>query len=124
DSIVRGTTMGPIVKLMRDAGAKEIHIRITCPPVIGPCFYGVDMPTYKELVATRMSVDEICKLVGADTLAYQTVDDLVKAMGRSKSELCLGCVTEDYPTPFGREISKKIKAAGTKEGVRLWEEEG
>ena len=124
DSIVRGTTMGPIVKLIRNAGAKEIHLRITCPPIIGPCFYGVDMPTYKELIATRMPVDEIRNLIGADTLAYQTVDDLVKAMGRKREELCLGCITEDYPTPFGREISKKIKSSGTKEGVRIWEEEG
>ena len=124
DSIVRGTTMGPIVKLIRDAGAKEIHLRITCPPIIGPCFYGIDIPTYKELIATRKSVEEIRKLVGADSLSYQSVDDLVIAMGRKKVELCLGCITEDYPTQFGREISRKIKADGTKEGVRAWEEEG
>ena len=124
DSIVRGTTMGPIVKLIRDAGAKEIHLRITCPPIIGPCFYGVDIPTYKELIATQKSVEEIRKLVDADSLVYQSVDDLVLALGMKKSELCLGCITEDYPTQFGKEISRKIKEAGTKEGVRVWEEEG
>jgi amidophosphoribosyltransferase len=124
DSIVRGTTMGPIVKLVRDAGAKEIHLRITCPPIIGPCFYGIDIPTYKELIATQKSVDEIRKQVGADSLAYQSVDDLARAIGFPTSGLCTGCITGDYPTPFGREISKKMKQAGTKEGVRVWEEEG
>ena len=124
DSIVRGTTMGPIVKLVREAGAREIHLRITCPPVIGPCFYGIDLPTYKELIAANKSVEEIRKFIGADTLVYQTVDDLVKAIGMKRESLCLGCVTEDYPTAFGQEISKKIKQAGSKEGVRVWEEGG
>lgn len=124
DSIVRGTTMGPIVKLVRDAGAKEIHLRITCPPIIGPCFYGVDIPSYKELIATKKSVEEIQKAVGADSLEYLSVADLVSALGRKREQFCLGCVTEDYPTPFGQMISRKIKEAGTKEGVRAWEEEG
>ncbi len=126
DSIVRGTTMGPIVKLLRDAGAKEIHLRITCPAVIGPCFYGIDLPTYKELIAANKTADEICKLVGADSLVYETIDDLVASIGLPKSQLCLGCLNEDYPTEFGREISKKIKAsqAGGKDGVRVWEEQG
>lgn len=123
DSIVRGTTMGPIVKLIRDAGAKEIHLRITCPPIIGPCFYGIDIPTYKELIATKKSVEEIRKAIGADSLCYQSVDDLVSALGRKKSELCLGCITEDYPTSFGQEIAKKMKQAGSRDGVRAWEEE-
>ena len=123
DSIVRGTTMGPIVKLIRDAGAKEIHLRITCPPIIGPCFYGIDIPTYKELIATKKSVEEIRKAIGADSLAYQSVDDLVSALGRKKNELCLGCITEDYPTPFGQEIGRKMKQAGSRDGVRVWEEE-
>jgi amidophosphoribosyltransferase len=126
DSIVRGTTMGPIVKLIRDAGAKEIHLRITCPPVIGPCFYGIDLPTYKELIAANKSVEEIRKIVGADSLAYQSVEDLVSAIGMPRQSLCLGCLTEDYPTPFGQEISKKIKLseAKGKEGIRIWEEQG
>lgn len=126
DSIVRGTTMGPIVKLLREAGAKEIHLRITCPPVIGPCFYGIDLPTYKELIAANKSVDEIQKQIGADSLVYETIGDLVASIGLPKSQLCLGCLNEDYPTQFGREISKKIKAsqAGGKDGVRVWEEQG
>jgi amidophosphoribosyltransferase len=122
DSIVRGTTMAPIVKLVRDGGAKEIHLRITCPPIMGPCFYGVDIPTYQELIAAQKSVEEIRKAVGADTLVYQSIDDMVKAIGLGKEELCLGCLNEDYPTAFGREISKRIREAGTKSNVRAWEE--
>ena len=126
DSIVRGTTSGPIVKLVREAGAKEIHLRITCPPIRGPCFYGIDLPTYKELIAANKSVEEIRKAVGADSLVYQSVDDLVEAIGMKRESLCLGCLTEEYPTAFGSEISKKIKAAqaGGKDGVRVWEEQG
>ena len=126
DSIVRGTTMGPIVRLLREAGTKEVHLRITCPPVIGPCFYGIDLPTYKELIAANKSVEEIRRAIGADSLVYQTVDDLVRAIGMKRPELCLGCLTEEYTTDFGKEISGKMKAAqaGTKEGVRVWEEEG
>jgi amidophosphoribosyltransferase len=122
DSIVRGTTMGPIVKLVREAGAKEIHLRITCPPVMAPCFYGVDMPTYKELIATKKSVEEIRKAVGADSLVYQTMDGLVQAIGMKKEELCTGCLDEGYPTQIGIDIAKKMKAAGNKDGIRAWEE--
>jgi len=122
DSIVRGTTMGPIVKLVRDAGAKEIHLRITCPPVMAPCFYGVDMPTYKELIATRKSVEEIRKAVGADSLVFQTMDGLVQAIGMKKEELCTGCLDEAYPTQIGIDIANKMKAAGNTVGIRAWEE--
>jgi amidophosphoribosyltransferase len=124
DSIVRGTTSGPIVKLVREAGAAEIHLRITCPPIIGPCFYGIDLPNYQQLVAANKNVEEIRKFMGADSLVYQSVEDLVEAIGMKREQLCLGCITEDYPTAFGREISKKIKEAGAKDGVRIWEEEG
>ncbi|MCX8196859.1 MAG: amidophosphoribosyltransferase [Candidatus Micrarchaeota archaeon] len=127
DSIVRGTTMGPIVKLVRDAGAKEIHLRITCPPIIGPCFYGIDLPTYSELVAANKNVEEIRKMVGADSLVYQSVSDLVAAIGLPKESLCLGCLTQKYPTSFGNYLSSKMKAAlkeGKKSDVRIWEEQG
>ncbi|MEM4348740.1 MAG: amidophosphoribosyltransferase [Candidatus Anstonellaceae archaeon] len=126
DSIVRGTTMGPIVKLVRDAGAKEIHLRITCPPIIGPCFYGIDLPTYSELVAANKSVEEIRKMVGADSLVYQSVQDLVDAIGIGKENLCLGCITQRYPTAFGQKLSEKMKQAhkeGKEGGVRVWEEQ-
>jgi amidophosphoribosyltransferase len=120
DSIVRGTTSGPIVKLLRDAGAKEIHVRITCPPIVGPCFYGIDLPTYKELVAVEHSVDEICKLIGADSLAYQKIEELVAAIGMPKEELCLGCLTEKYPTPLGKKLCVQLKKEDGGKG-RVWE---
>ncbi|MFA6328331.1 MAG: amidophosphoribosyltransferase [Candidatus Micrarchaeia archaeon] len=123
DSIVRGTTMGPIVKLVREAGAKEIHLRITSPPIMAPCFYGVDMPTYKELIATRKSVEEIRKAVGADSLVYQAMDGLVQAIGMKKEELCTGCLDEAYPTQIGIDIARKMKSAGNKSGIRAWEEQ-
>lgn len=124
DSIVRGTTMGPIVRLVREAGAKEIHLRITCPPVIGPCFYGVDLPTYKELIAANKGLEEIRESTGADSLVFQTIDDLVSAVGLKREHLCLACLNEEYPTAFGAEVAKRIKASGAKDGVRACEEEG
>ncbi len=122
DSIVRGTTSGPILKLLRAAGAKEIHLRIACPPVIAPCFYGVDLPTYEELAAAKNSVEEIRKMVGADSLAYVSVDDLVASIGLKKSDLCLGCVSGDYPTKWGNEIAALLKKHGSDPNVRVWEQ--
>lgn len=127
DSIVRGTTSGPIVQLMRDAGAKEVHLRITCPPVIAPCFYAIDLPTFGELIAANKSVPEIRKAVGADSLAYLSISDLVEAIGLGKENLCLGCITGSYPTEFGNKIAKLMKEEKEqkvlgKEGVRIWEE--
>lgn len=122
DSIVRGTTIGPIVKLLRDAGAKEIHLRITCPPLKAPCFYGIDMPTYDELIASKHPVDEIMKITGADSLVYQKIEDLVGAIGLREDELCLGCLNENYPTELAKKMAGKIKKEKTKEGTRLWEE--
>lgn len=123
DSIVRGNTSGPIVKLLKDAGAKEVHVRITCPPIIGPCFYGIDLPTYEELIAANKSVEEIRKMIGADSLVYQSIEGLIESIGLKKEELCLGCITEDYPTEFGKYISNQMKTqkAG-KKGIRVWEE--
>lgn len=122
DSIVRGTTMGPIVKLVREAGAKEIHLRITCPPIKAPCFYGVDIPTYKELIATKKTVEEMRKEMGADSLVFQTIEGLVSAIGMKKEHLCTGCLDECYPTEFGKKLAEEIKKTGGKEGVRAWEE--
>ncbi len=124
DSIVRGTTMGPIVRLVRAAGAKQVHVRITCPPIISPCFYGIDIPTYRELIATRMSVAEIGKSIGADSLDYLTVDNLVESIGMQKGELCLGCITDDYVTEFGRKIAGKLKLEKESDvASRMWEQD-
>jgi len=96
DSIVRGNTTGPLVKMLRDAGAREIHLRITCPPIRHPCFMGVDMGTYDELIAHRMDVEGICEHIGCDTLHYLSLDGMMKAIGRSEG-YCQACFTGDYP---------------------------
>ena len=97
DSIVRGTTTPRIVSLLRDAGAREVHLRITSPPIVHPCYLGVDMATYEELIAHNLSVEQICEKVGADSLGYLTVEGLVSATGRENSDFCLGCLTGRYP---------------------------
>jgi amidophosphoribosyltransferase len=99
DSIVRGTTSRKIVRMVRQAGAREVHLRISCPPTKSPCFYGVDTPTRKELIASDHSVDEIRRFVEADTLAYLSIDSLRKAVNDDlKNEYCYACYTGDYPT--------------------------
>jgi amidophosphoribosyltransferase len=106
DSIVRGTTLREIVKLVKGAGVKEVHVRITCPPVRAPCFYGVDMSTYKELIAHKKSVDEIREYLGADSLHYISLDGLRKAIGLP---LCAACLDEGYHTDYVRELARKEK---------------
>ena len=96
DSIVRGNTTGPLIRLLRDAGAKEVHVRITCPPIRHPCFMGVDMGTEKELIAHNMSVPEICAHIGADSLVYLPVQSMMRAIGRPDG-YCNACFTGSYP---------------------------
>lgn len=108
DSIIRGTTLTEIVKLVRAAGAKEVHLRITCPPVIAPCFYGVDMSTYKELIAANKSVEEIRVALGADSLGYLSIDGLKKAINLP---ICTGCIDEDYPTPTAKKLANERRGA-------------
>ena len=99
DSIVRGTTSEKIVRMVRNAGAKEVHMRVSCPPTIAPCFYGVDTPSKKHLIAANMSVEEIRKFIGADTLAYLSLEGLKKACGDGeKTGYCTACYTGKYPT--------------------------
>ncbi|MCL4489902.1 MAG: amidophosphoribosyltransferase [Chloroflexi bacterium] len=96
DSIVRGNTAGPLVKLLKDAGAKEVHVRITCPPIAHPCYMGVDMGTYDELIAHRMSVDEICNHINCDSLHFLSLEGMMRAVGRSGG-YCQACFTGNYP---------------------------
>ncbi len=97
DSIVRGTTMQRIVRMLRDAGAAEVHIRIGCPPIVAPCYLGIDMSTRDQLIAANNSVEEICEHVGADSLAYISKKGMVAALGFPEDELCTGCITGQYP---------------------------
>ncbi len=96
DSIVRGNTIGPIVKLLREAGAEEVHVRITCPPIISPCYMGIDMGTYEELIAYKRTVEEICQFIGADSLHYLSLEGMMRAVGRTEG-YCQACFTGRYP---------------------------
>src|SRR5450631_332495 len=99
DSIVRGTTSRKIVRMVRQAGAREVHLRISCPPTISPCFYGVDTPTSAELIASNHNVEEIRRFVEADSVGYLSIGSLRKAVADDeKHEYCYACYTGDYPT--------------------------
>jgi len=97
DSIVRGTTIKKIIALLRRHGAKEVHVRIGSPPIIAPCYFGIDMTTRGQLIASNRTIEEIRKEINADSLGYISIDGLVKAIGIEKNNLCLGCVTGEYP---------------------------
>jgi amidophosphoribosyltransferase len=98
DSIVRGTTSAKIVKMLKEAGAKEVHVRISSPPTVWPCFYGINTPTREELIANKMSIEEIRKCIGADSLGYLSRDGLYRFDKLSKKEwFCDACFTGEYP---------------------------
>lgn len=97
DSIVRGTTTEKIVRMLKANGAKSVHMRVSCPPIKYPCYMGIDFPTRQELMASCHSEDEICEMIGADTLAYQTMEGLIESIGLEKNELCMACLDKDYP---------------------------
>jgi amidophosphoribosyltransferase len=106
DSIVRGTTTPPVVGLLRKGGAREIHLRICAPPIMYPCHLGVDFPTRRELLASNMSVEEICDFLGADSLGYLSHERLLRAIGVSRDSVCMGCFTGSHPIPVQLEMDK------------------
>jgi amidophosphoribosyltransferase len=105
DSLVRGTTAGPLVKLVRDAGASEVHVRITCPPITHACHFGVDMGHDDDLIAARLDVEEIREHIGADTLGFLSLDGMMLAVAGRESDpsdgYCNACFTGDYPIAIG-----------------------
>jgi len=103
DSIVRGTTSQKIVKMIRDAGAKEVHLRISSPPTIWPCFYGIDTPTRDELIAAHNSVAEVKDYITADSLGYLSLDGLKRAVGGEG--FCSACFTGKYPVPVTDDVA-------------------
>jgi amidophosphoribosyltransferase len=107
DSIVRGTTSRKIVSMVRAAGAREVHMRISCAPTVGPCYYGVDTPRREELIASTHSVDEIRRHIGADTLGYLSLDGMYRAMGDGGS-FCAACYTNEYPVAVPDEGHARI----------------
>ncbi len=98
DSIIRGTTSRKIVRIVREAGAREVHLRISCPPTISPCYYGIDTPTKKELIASTHSVEEIRQFIEADSLGYLSLEGMRQAVGDTQGRYCLACYTGQYPT--------------------------
>jgi amidophosphoribosyltransferase len=126
DSVVRGDTTKVIIEKMRQAGAKKVYVFVTFPRIIGPCFYGIDMSSYGQLVGSRHSPAEIAKIIGADGVCYQSIEALVEATGKKADELCLACVTGKYPTPCAQKIADAMKRRfqeGYEEKGRIYENE-
>ncbi len=108
DSIVRGTTSRKIVRMIKAAGAREVHVRISCPPTISPCFYGVDTPRRSELIAATHTLEEIRKYLGADSLSYLSLDGLLAGVNSHRSEYCTSCYTGHYPVPFPKDQASQL----------------
>jgi amidophosphoribosyltransferase len=111
DSIVRGTTSRKIVKMVRAAGAREVHLRISCPPTISPCFYGVDTPNRSELIGATHTLEEIRKYVEADSIAYLSLNGLSTAVGSDQGSYCTSCYTGVYPVAFPRDEQAYLQLA-------------
>ncbi|WP_262177987.1 amidophosphoribosyltransferase [Haloarcula laminariae] len=109
DSIVRGTTSNQLVQLLKDAGAEEVNVRIGAPPIIAPCYMGIDMASRDELIAGDQSVEEIREEIGADSLSYLSIDAIAETLETSRADLCLGCVTGEYPYDIeGEETDRDV----------------
>jgi amidophosphoribosyltransferase len=115
DSIVRGTTSRKIVRMVREAGATEVHMRISCPPTISPCYYGVDTPTREELIASSNKPEEICKFIGADSLGYVSLEGLRRAVSDTKGHYCTACYTGVYPTDL---VQLEVREGGLNSQLR------
>jgi amidophosphoribosyltransferase len=111
DSIVRGTTSRKIVRMVRAAGAREVHVRISCPPTISPCFYGVDTPQRSELIAATHTIEEIREFLEADSVAYLSLEGLLSAVGNERGTYCSSCYTGRYPVPIPRDEATYLQLA-------------
>ncbi|MCC6355804.1 MAG: amidophosphoribosyltransferase [Verrucomicrobiae bacterium] len=123
DSVVRGTTARARVVNLREVGAKEVHLRVSCPPHRFPCFYGIDFPDKKDLLANQMTRAEIAKYLGVDSIGYLDVDGMIRATGRKGSEFCVACFTGDYPVGFDARLDKMILEQQRRRTGSLVEEE-
>ncbi|MCE5252549.1 amidophosphoribosyltransferase [bacterium] len=113
DSIVRGTTFRKIARLLRDAGAREIHLRVSSPPIISPCFYGMDFPTREELMASNKSVEEIRRFIGVDTLCYLSLEGLKRSVPNGNNSYCVACFSGKYPTKIPEDLKKSCLEMAT-----------
>src|SRR6516165_7266168 len=109
DSLVRGTTSRKIVRMVRAAGAKEVHVRISCPPTVSPCFYGVDTPRKSELIAATHTLEEITKYLDADSVGYLSLEGLMTAVGSDRGSYCSSCYTGKYPVAFPRDEASYLQ---------------
>ncbi len=124
DSIVRGTTSRKIINLVRAARPKSVELWVTCPPIVSPCFYGIDISTHAELIAALKTVPEIEKALNVHRLCYQMIEGLVKAIGFDRDKLCMACLTGEYPTPLAQKIADTMKKGVVGEDKRrYWERE-
>ena len=124
DSIVRGDTTKVIIDKLRKSGAKKVYVFVTFPRIIGPCFYGIDMSTYGQLIGSKNNPEQIAKIIGADGVCYQSLDKLVEATGQTRDQLCLACVTGKYPTPLAQKMADEMKQRflhGYEETNRIYE---
>jgi amidophosphoribosyltransferase len=108
DSIVRGTTSKSRIRTLREAGAKEIHMCVSCPPIISPCYYGIDFPTKRELIAAKASIKWICDYIGLDSLRYLSMEGMLTSMPFPKKDFCAACFSGEYPLPMPKRASKKM----------------
>jgi amidophosphoribosyltransferase len=111
DSIVRGTTSRKLVRMVRNAGAREVHMRISCPPTISPCFYGVDTPRRQDLIAATHTLEEIRKYLSADTVAYLSLDGLTGSVRDGRTRYCTSCYTGEYPVAFPKNEAAYLQLA-------------
>ena len=109
DSLIRGTTSRKIVKMIKAAGAREVHVRISCPPTISPCFYGIDTPRRNDLIAATHTLDEVRKYIEADSLQYLTLEGLLQSVNSHRDRYCTSCYTGRYPVPFPRDEAKYLQ---------------
>lgn len=124
DSIVRGDTTKIVIDKLRKSGAKKVYMFVTFPRIIGPCFYGIDMATYGQLIGSKHDEAEIAKIIGADAVCYQSIEKLVAATGFTRDQLCMACITGEYPTPLAQKMADEMKARfiqGYQEKSRIYE---
>jgi amidophosphoribosyltransferase len=124
DSIVRGDTTKVTIAKMRSSGAKKVYMFVTFPRIIGPCFYGIDMATYGQLIGSKHNPEEIAKIIGADAVCYQSIEGLVRATGQRRDQLCLACITGEYPTTLAQKMAVEMKKKfvnGYQEKGRIYE---
>jgi amidophosphoribosyltransferase len=117
DSIVRGDTMRGNVKRLKEAGAKEVHLFITYPKIIGPCFYGIDMSTYTELMGASLSSEDMAQELKVDSLNFMPIDEYIKETGMRRDQLCLGCISNKYPTPKADKLAVSIREELARGGI-------